>query len=48
MVFRGILCLGYILGLVLVMWDLGFLAFRVFLRLGFVRFAYGLVGFRVF
>ena len=43
---RGILRLGQILGLVTFVQGLGFLGFRVVLRLGLASFAYGWVGFR--
>ena len=46
--FRGLFLLGYILGLVTVVQGCFFLGFRVLLRLGLARFAYGWVGFRVF
>ena len=45
---RGLFWLGYILGLVTVVQGLGFLGFRILLRLGLARFSYGWVGFRVF
>ena len=40
--------LGYILGLVTVLYSSGFLGFRVLLLLGFARFYYGWVVFSVF
>ena len=46
--FRGLFCLGYILGLVTVLYSSGFLGFRVLLLLGFARFYYGWVVFSVF
>ena len=46
--FRGLFLLGYILGLVTVVQGCFVLGFRVLLRLGLARFAYGWVGFRVF
>ena len=47
-VFRGVFPLGYILGLVTVVYGLGFLVFRVVTRLGLARFAYGFLGLMVF
>ena len=46
--FRGIFRLGYILGLVMVFYGLGFFKFKVFSRLGLARFAYGFVGLMIF
>ena len=36
------------LGLVTVVWGLGFFGFRILLRLGLARFALGWVGFSIF
>ena len=45
---RGILRLGYILGLVTVVWGLGFCGFRVVLHSRLFSVYYGFLGFRVF
>ena len=46
--FRGVFRLGYMLGLVTVVYGLGFLGFRVVSHFGLARFSYGWVGSGVF